>query len=77
VLPEEYLEIILRLLLGWRGSMRRNAVGGRIARATALRFGRGRFRVIALIVVVLIHIHLAGSRLVVLRSLDALLLWCL
>jgi hypothetical protein len=52
----------------------RNAVGGSIAGATALRLGRIGLRIVALIIVVLIHIHVSSSRFVMLRS---LLLWCL
>jgi hypothetical protein len=53
-----------------------NAVGGRIARATALRLGRVGLRIIAFVIIVLIHIHVSSSRFVMLRSLWTLLLWC-
>lgn len=73
--PESYTvdirpidEIMLRLLLNWRRDMR-GSVCRSVARAAPIRLGSGGFGLLRLIIVVLVHIHVASSRLMLLRSL--------
>ena len=66
-------EILLRLLLDWCGDMR-SAICRDCPRTAAIRLWRVRLCIISFVIIILINIHVTGSRLVMLR---ALLLGCL
>lgn len=67
IILEPVHKILLRLLFNWCRSVC-HAIDGRTPRASSFRLGQIGLRILGIVIVVLVNIHMASSRLMMLRT---------